>query len=146
MRNRERVKSISPTQKSNEPSRVRDNPGSDFGYDEAIALLIARHNMTFLEASQTTLEEFEIYNMAYLIQQEDLRYHSAIQAWFNQTGQATKGKGKSAKSAYRTLDDFYNHKKEFDKIFKKDEVKPNNKRLSLADRNRRLNQSLKERG
>lgn len=102
--------------------------------------------MTFLEASQTTLEEFEIYNMAYLIQQEDLRYHSAIQAWFNQTVQATKGKGKSARSAYKTFDDFYNHKKEFDKIFKKDEVKPNNKRLSLADRNRRLNQSLKERG
>ena len=103
--------------------------------------------MTFLEASQTTLEEFEIYNMAYLIQQEDLRYHSAIQAWFNQTVQATKGKGKSAKSAYRTFDDFYNHKKEFDKIFNKKEVKQvNNKRLSLADRNRRLNQSIKERG
>ena len=103
--------------------------------------------MTFLEASQTTLEEFEIYNMAYLIQQEDMRYHSAIQAWFNQTVQATKGKGKSARSAYRTFDDFYNHKDEFDKIFNKKEVKQvNNKRLSLADRNRRLNQSIKERG
>lgn len=103
--------------------------------------------MTFKEASRTTLEEFEIYNMAYLIQQEDMRYHSAIQAWFNQTVQATKGKGKSARSAYRTFDDFYNHKNEFDKIFKKEEVKQvNNKRLSLADRNRRLNQSMKERG
>lgn len=102
--------------------------------------------MTFKEASRTTLEEFEIYNTAYLIQQEDMRYHSAIQAWLNQTVQATKGKGKSAKSAYRTFDDFYNHKNEFDKIFKKDEVKPNNKRLSLADRNRRLNQSIKEGG
>lgn len=102
--------------------------------------------MTFLEASRTTLEEFEIYNKAYLIQQEGMRYHSAIQAWFNQTVQATKGKGKSAKSAYRTFDDFYNHKEEFDKIFKKDDVKPNNKRLSLADRNRRLNQSMNERG
>jgi len=102
--------------------------------------------MNFLEASRTTLEEFEIYNKAYLIQQEDMRYHSAIQAWFNQTVQATKGKGKSAKSAYRTFDDFYNHKEEFDKIFKKDDVKPNNKRLSLADRNRRLNQSMNERG
>lgn len=103
--------------------------------------------MTFLEASRTTLEEFEIYNMAYLIQQEDMRYHSAIQAWFNQTVQATKGKGKSARSAYKTFDDFYNHKDEFDKIFNKKEVKQvNNKRLSLADRNRRLNQSLKERG
>lgn len=103
--------------------------------------------MTFLEASRTTLEEFEIYNMAYLIQQEDMRYHSAIQAWFNQTVQATKGKGKSARSAYKTFDDFYNHRDEFDKIFNKEEVKQvNNKRLSLADRNRRLNQSQKERG
>lgn len=103
--------------------------------------------MTFLEASQTTLEEFEIYNMAYLIQQEDMRYHSAIQAWFNQTVQATKGKGKSTRSAYKTFDDFYNHKDEFDKIFNREEVKQvNNKRLSLADRNRRLNQSMKERG
>jgi hypothetical protein len=98
--------------------------------------------MTFQEASRTTLEEFEIYNTAYLIKQEDMRYHSAIQAWFNQTVQATKGKGKSARSAYRTFDDFYNHKDEFDKIFNKEEVKQvNNKRLSLADRNRRLNQS-----
>nr|DAI36577.1 MAG TPA: hypothetical protein [Caudoviricetes sp.] len=103
--------------------------------------------MTFKEASRTTLEEFEIYNTAYLIQQEDRRYNSAIQAWFNQTVQATKGKGKSARSAYRTFDDFYNHKDEFDKIFNKEEVKQvNNKRLSLADRNRRLNQSMKERG
>lgn len=103
--------------------------------------------MTFLEASRTTLEEFEIYNTAYLIKQEDMRYHSAIQAWFNQTVQATKGKGKSARSAYKTFDDFYNHKDEFDKIFNKEEVKQvNNKRLSLADRNRRLNQSMKERG
>ena len=102
--------------------------------------------MTFLEASRTTLEEFEIYNKAYLIQQEDMRYHSAIQAWFNQTVQATKGKGKSARSAYKTFDDFYNHKEELGKIFKKDDVKPNNKRLSLADRNRRLNQSMNERG
>ena len=101
--------------------------------------------MTFQEASRTTLEEFEIYNTAYLIQQEDRRYNSAIQAWFNQTVQATKGSGKSAKSAYRTFDDFYNHKKEFDKIFSKEEVKQD-KRLSLADRNRRLNQSLKEGG
>ena len=103
--------------------------------------------MTFQEASRTTLEEFEIYNTAYLIKQEDMRYHSAIQAWFNQTVQATKGKGKSARSAYRTFDDFYNHKNEFDKIFKKDDVRQvKQKKMSLADRNRRLNQSLKERG
>ena len=103
--------------------------------------------MTFQEASRTTLEEFEIYNTAYLIKQEDMRYHSAIQAWFNQTVQATKGKGKSARSAFKTFDDFYNHKDEFDKIFKKDDVgQVKQKKMSLADRNRRLNQSIRERG
>lgn len=103
--------------------------------------------MTFKEASRTTLEEFEIYNTAYLIQQEDMRYHSAIQAWFNQTVQATKGKGKSVRSAFKTFDDFYNHKDEFDKIFKKDDVgQVKQKKMSLADRNRRLNQSMRERG
>lgn len=96
--------------------------------------------MTFKEASRTTLEEFEIYNTAYLIQQEDRRYNSAIQAWFNQTVQATKGKGKSARSAFKTFDDFYNHKDEFDKIFRKEEVgQVKQKKMSLADRNRRLN-------
>ena len=110
-------------------------------------MLIARHNITFKEASRTTLEEFEIYNTAYLIQQEDRRYNSAIQAWFNQTVQATKGKGKSARSAFKTFDDFYNHKDEFDKIFRKEEVgQVKQKKMSLADRNRRLNQSMKERG
>lgn len=103
--------------------------------------------MTFKEASRTTLEEFEIYNTAFLIQQEDMRYHSAIQAWFNQTVQATKGKGKSARSAFKTFDDFYNHKDEFDKIFKKDDVgQVRQKKMSLADKNRRLNQSMRERG
>ena len=103
--------------------------------------------MTFQEASRTTLEEFEIYNTAYLIQQEDRRYNSAIQAWFNQTVQATKGKGKSARSAFKTFDDFYNHKDEFDKIFRKEEVgQVKQKKISLADRNRRLNQSMRERG
>ena len=74
--------------------------------------------MTFLEASRTTLEEFQIYNMAYLIQQEDKRYNAAIQAWFNQTVQD-----------------------EFEKIFKKEDAKQvKTQKMSLADKNRRLNQ------
>ncbi len=40
-----------------------------------------------------------------------------IQAWFNQSVKATKGKGKQARSAYRKFEDFYNHKEEFDKLF-----------------------------
>lgn len=97
--------------------------------------------MTYIEAANTTLEEFYIYNTAYAIQQEDRRYHAAIQAWFNQSVKATKGKGKSAKSAYKNFEDFYNHKAEFDKLFEPEQ--PARKVLDLADKNRLLNQALR---
>ena len=71
--------------------------------------------MTFREAMRTTLEELEIYNMAYAIQQEDKRLNSAIQAWFNQSVKAQKGRGKSARPAFKNFEEFYNHKEEFDR-------------------------------
>lgn len=94
--------------------------------------------MSFLEASRTTLEEFAVYNKAYAIQQEEKRYQAAIQAWFHQLAKATKGKGKRMRSAYESFEDFYNHKEEFDKIFE-----PAKKRVTLADKNRLLNQFMK---
>ena len=97
--------------------------------------------MTYIEAANTTLEQFYIYNTAYAIQQEDRRYHSAIQAWFIQSVKATKGQGKSAKSAYKNFEDFYNHKEEFDKLFEPEQ--PARKVLDLADKNRLLNQAMK---
>lgn len=97
--------------------------------------------MSYIEASNTTLEQFHIYNTAYAIQQEDRRYQSAIQAWFNQSVKATKGKGKNAKSAYKDFKDFYNHKEEFDKLFEPEQ--PAREILSLADKNRLLNQAMK---
>ncbi|AWX97026.1 hypothetical protein BKM67_02895 [Streptococcus suis] len=97
--------------------------------------------MTYIEAANTTLEEFYIYNTAYAIQQEDKRHLAAIQAWFNQSVKATKGKGKQARSAYRKFEDFYNHKEEFDKLF--ESVQPVKKTLSLADKNRLLNQAMR---
>nr|DAU23902.1 MAG TPA: LSM domain [Caudoviricetes sp.] len=98
--------------------------------------------MSFLEAARTTLVEFEIYNLAYAIQQEDKRYNAAIQAWMNQRVQATKGSGKSVRSAFKTFDDFYNRKEEFERIFRT-ESKENKKGLTMADRNRRLNHDEK---
>lgn len=104
--------------------------------------------MTFKEAMRTTLEEFEIYNMAYAIQQEDKRLNSAIQAWFNQSVKAQKGRGKSARPAFRNFEEFYNHKEEFDRIFQKN--KPNetavpNRKMDIAERNRLINQ-MREKG
>ncbi len=39
---------------------------SNIGYDEALALLIARHNMTFKEAMRGQRCSLEVYNMAYV--------------------------------------------------------------------------------
>ena len=110
-----------------------------------MALLIARHGISYVEAARTTLVEFEVYNTAYAIKQEDIRFNAAIQAWYSQTVQATKGKGKSVRSAYRTFNEFYDHEKEFSKIFKPEDTAPKNRMFSLADKNRIINQQ-KERG
>lgn len=97
--------------------------------------------MSYLEASRTTLKEFQTYNLAYAIKQEDARHNAAIQAWFNQTVKATKGSGKSTKSAYKNFKDFYDHEKEFNNI-----LSPNieKKKLTLADKNRLINKRIKE--
>ena len=105
--------------------------------------------MTFQEASRTTLEEFEIYNMAYAIQQEDKRLNSAIQAWFNQSVKAQKGRGKSARPAFRNFEEFYNHKAEFEKIFQKEQPIQKaipQRKMDMAERNRLINKLQKERG
>lgn len=109
-----------------------------------MALLIARHGMSYREAAETTLVEFRVYNMAYAIQQEERRHQAAIQAWFNQSAKATKGKGKATKSAYRNFKDFYDHQKEFNKLF--EPVGQARKRLSMAEKNRLMNRSRKEVG
>lgn len=98
---------------------------------------------------RTTLEEFEIYNMAYAIQQEDKRLNSAIQAWFNQSVKAQKGRGKSARPAFKTFEEFYNHKAEFEKIFQKEQpIKTAipQRKMDMAERNRLINKLQKERG
>lgn len=105
--------------------------------------------MTFKEAMRTTLEEFEIYNMAYAIQQEDKRLNSAIQAWFNQSVKAQKGRGKSTRPAFENFNEFYDHQKEFERIFQKNkpiETAVPNRKMDMAERNRMINQMRKKGG
>ncbi|WP_249341836.1 hypothetical protein [Streptococcus hyovaginalis] len=110
-----------------------------------MAMLIARHGMSYQEAYNTTLVEFQVYNLAYAIQLEEKRHHLAIQAWFNQSVQATKGKGKNTKSAYKTFDDFYNHQEMFNSLFEAPKKQPKQvKVLTIADRNRLMNQRMKK--
>lgn len=94
--------------------------------------------MSLIEAKRTTLAEFSLFETAYRIKQENIERNMAMQAWMNQTVQATKGKGKNTRSAYKTFNDFYNSEERFEAIFIPPQQKEE-KRLSLADRNRLLN-------
>lgn len=113
-----------------------------------IAILIARWQMSYLEASRVTLVEYQTYNKAYAIQLEEKNHLSAIQAWFNQSVKATKGSAKNRQPLYRRFEDFYNHQSHFEAIFKAEKMvaKGKQRRSSLAERNRRMNQRRKEAG
>ena len=60
----------------------------------------------------------------------------ALQAWMNQSVQATRKSGKDYKSIYKNFGDFYNTEEEFKNIFTTKKEKP--KLLTLADKNRLL--------
>ena len=95
------------------------------------------------ETKAMTLHEFGLYGLAYQVKKQDMRLDASYQAWQNQNVQATKGKGKNAKSVYKSFNDFYDADKNFESIFvtKTQEKK---RRLSMAERNRRLNKNRGE--
>lgn len=53
---------------------------------------------------------------AYTIKQALRREDIAMQAWFNQTVQATKGSDKHPKPRYKTFKEFYNTEEQEDEI------------------------------
>lgn len=91
--------------------------------------------MTYTDAAQTLFYEFIAYSNAYNKRQKQEQRDVALQAWLNQTAQATKKSGKDYKSVYKNFEDFYKQNLE---------SKPtqDNKKLSMADRNRRINNHL----
>ena len=85
-----------------------------------------------------TLYEFGLYGLAYQVKKQDIRSNASYQSWQNQNVQATKGKGKNARSAYKKFSEFYDAEKDFESIFVT-EIQEKKRRLSMAERNRRLN-------
>ena len=85
------------------------------------------------EVGRVTMREFSYYAEAERLKTEKTNRNIALQAWLNQSAQATNKKGN--KSDYKHFQDFY------DKNFggKKKEEKV----VSIAERNYRLNQMRK---
>nr|DAO13620.1 MAG TPA: hypothetical protein [Caudoviricetes sp.] len=95
--------------------------------------------MSYSEAYNTTPHQFNIYHKAFKIRVKDELFLRAKAAWFNQTVQATKGKGKNTRSIYKNFDDFYNWEQEIENIFNPKEEKSQH---SLADVNELMNEYL----
>lgn len=106
--------------------------------------------MTLTEAKRCTPADFQIYSIAHEIKQEEQTKMIALQAWMNQSVQATKKVGKSFRSIYKSFDDFYNSNEQFRQIFNHSNENQSSKSpvkeriLSLADKNRIINQLRKE--
>lgn len=60
------------------------------------------------EIETMTLPEYQLAMEAYAIKQTLRREDIAMQAWFNQIVQATKGSDKHPKPMYKKFNDFYN--------------------------------------
>lgn len=95
--------------------------------------------MSYSEAYNTTPHQFNIYHKAFKIRVKDELFLRAKAAWFNQTVQATKGKGKNTRSIYKNFDDFYDWEQEIENIFNPKEEKT---QYSLADVNELMNEYL----
>lgn len=68
------------------------------------------------EIETMTLPEYQLAMEAYTIKQALRREDIAMQAWFNQTVQATKGSDKHPKPRYKTFKEFYNTEEQEDEI------------------------------
>ena len=95
--------------------------------------------MSYSEAYNTTPHQFNIYHKAFKIRVKDELFLRAKAAWFNQTVQATKGKGRNTRSIYKNFDDFYNWEQEIENVFNPKEKKSQH---SLADVNELMNEYL----
>lgn len=96
-------------------------------------MLMSWTGYTPREVGRVTMREFSYYAEAERLKMEKTNRNIALQAWLNQSAQATNKKGN--KSAYKHFQDFY------DKNF--GGKKKTEKVVSIAERNYRLNQLRK---
>lgn len=68
------------------------------------------------EIETMTLPDYQLAMEAYAIKRALRREDIALQAWYNQTVQATKGNDKHPKPRYQKFDEFYNYAEQEDEI------------------------------
>lgn len=94
--------------------------------------------MTYREAFNTTIEQFELYQKAFQIQTVDNLHLMARNAWMSQAAKATKGRGKNIRSAYKSFDQFFDWDGEIKHIFQP------GKRRRQVDRMAEINRLMTE--
>jgi len=109
-----------------------------------IAICIGRFGLSLLEAKRTTPADYLVYQKAHDIYTEEQMFFISMQSWQNQAVQKTKGEGRHQRSAYRSFADFYDHNKQFQDLFTDKEQENSKKKLTMADKNRILQQRRKE--
>ena len=105
---------------------------------------MARFGLTYRQAFNTTIEEFNIYQKAFEIRLVDNLHIAANTAWYTQAAKATKGKGKNIRSAYEDFNDFFDYGSEFRNIF--DSKVKKSKKNTMAEANRLMNEYLEKGG
>lgn len=68
------------------------------------------------EINAMTLYEYQLRMEAYQLKRAERHEDIALQAWMNQTVQATRGNGKKPKPKYTKFKDFYDREYEIDRI------------------------------
>ena len=130
---------------SAEPSSTRESesqkPELDLTYDEIIAICMAKFGMSYVEAQRCTSRQFEIEMTAYRLRRQETELNNRLNAYYTMVVQSTKGSGKSTTMLFKDFNDFYDASEEFEEALrpKAKEAKVN-KRLSMAEINRMLNQ------
>mgnify|MGYP003619232897 CR=1 FL=1 len=105
---------------------------------------MARAGLTYRQAFNTTIEQFNVYQKAFEIQLVDRLHIAAKTAWYTQAAKATKGKGKNIRSAYSSFDNFFDYELEYMKLFNSSIRKT--KKNTMADVNRLMNEYLEKGG
>lgn len=98
------------------------------------------------DIERMTLNEYQLRMEAYQLQKVDRQEELALQAWFNQSVKATKGKGKHQKPYYTKFTELYNAEEQKDKVrqmFEPDYT-PQTQKVTHKSRQKILYERLRE--
>ena len=98
------------------------------------------------DIERMTLNEYQLRMEAYQLQKVDRQEELALQAWFNKSVKATKGKGKHQKPYYAKFTDLYDaeeHKDKVRKMFEPDYI-PQTQKITHKSRQKILYERLRE--